>query len=96
MAKRPKKRVVKKLSKSLKKTKKISNKKVDDNILKEALSDINKEISILNKGKKELNKQIRNLDINMDNSRQIEKKLQEKIARLIEKEATLKEKSKKI
>ena len=50
----------------------------------------------MNKKKKELNTQIKNIDINMDDSRQIEKSFQEKIARLIEKEATLKEKSKKM
>ena len=96
MGKNLKKKVTEKLSKTNKKTKKISDAKGNNWILKEALSDINKEISSLNKIKKELNTQIRSLDINMDNSRQIEKKLQEKIARLIEKEASLKEKSKKI
>ncbi len=65
-------------------------------MLKEAIDDINREISNVNLQKKKLNQQIENMDTDLESSRRAERKLQEKIAELMEKEAFLKEKKKKI
>jgi len=88
---------IKKTSTNLKKVSKDKLKKVQKkNMLAEAISDISQEISQVNLLKKTLNKQIESVDVGLEDSREVEKKLQEKIASLLQKEASLKEKKKRI
>ena len=65
-------------------------------MIKEALADINKEILNINREKRNLNKQIKGVDTDLGTSRKFERDLQQKIAKLLEKEAFLKEKKKGI
>ena len=65
-------------------------------MIREALRDLNREILIIRKQKIDLNNQIRGADKNLDNFIAIEKSLQKKIAELGNKEASLKERKKKI
>jgi len=60
-------------------------------IIKEALGDLNREISNISKEKNKLKAQIKNADKNLQGFIGSEKELQYKIAQLIEKEASLKE-----
>lgn len=69
---------------------------VKKSLIKEALGDINREILNISKEKKSLNDQIQNADKNLENFRNFEKRLQQKIAALLEREAILKEKKKAI
>ncbi|MFA4952832.1 MAG: hypothetical protein WC584_01265 [Candidatus Pacearchaeota archaeon] len=59
-------------------------------MLREALVDINREILELNRQKKAIGFEIRNIDKSLSNSRETEKSLQQKIAKLIEREASFK------
>ena len=65
-------------------------------LLKEAIEDINREINNINKEKKQLNDQIKDADKNLENYRQFEKELQQRIAKLLEREAFLKDKKKRV
>ncbi|MEK6897748.1 MAG: hypothetical protein AABX28_00135 [Nanoarchaeota archaeon] len=76
--------------------KKKSDTIIKKSLIKEALGDINSEILNINKEKKNLNDQIQNADKNLENFRNFEKRLQQKIAALLEREAILKENKKAI
>ena len=80
-------------------TKKSGSKKSStskQNMVSEALGDLEREIKTLNSEKKKLADHINKIDLNLESSREKERELQEKIARLAEKEANLKQKKKKI
>jgi chromosome segregation ATPase len=80
-----------------KEMKKVSKpKNVQKNMIKEALADINREILNISLEKKKLNKQIKGVDTDLDKSIGFEKNLQQEIAKLVEKEASLKEKKKRV
>ena len=76
--------------------KKSKNPRAKRGMLKEALADLSNEISNINKNKKMLNDQIKNADKSLESFRKFETKLQQKIANLLEREALLKERKKKI
>ena len=73
-----------------------SVKKAKRGMLKEAVSDLNKEISSIGKEKKLLNAQINNADRDLKNFKSFQAKLQKKIELLAKREDTLKEKRKQI
>jgi len=75
----------------MKKEKKSGEKNV---LLKEAILDIDKELIRLNKDKSSLKRQISGIDVNVGDAQKLEKELQERIARLLEKEAGLIERKK--
>ncbi len=64
------------------------------NLVKEAEADIDKEINSINSEKKSLNEEIKNTDKTLEDYRQYEKQLQQRIAKLLEREAVFKEKRK--
>ncbi len=78
------------------KTKISKQKPVKKSMIKEALADIDKEILNINLEKKNIDKQIKGVDTDLDTSREFEKNLQQKIANLLGEEASLKEKRKRI
>ena len=67
--------------------------KVKRSMIGEALLDINQEISNITKDRKKLEKQISTSSISIDKAREAQKALQEKIADLLSREASLKEKN---
>ena len=94
-SKKPKKKKVKSKKSTIKK-KKETNTEKKKNILGDAIADINREIANIAVQKKKLNEQIGNADKGLELSRAAERKLQQKIARLLEQEASLREKKKEI
>ena len=58
-------------------------------LLREAILDIDKELKKLDKDKDNLKNQISRIDRNVEDSQSLEKQLQERIAKLLEKEAEL-------
>jgi len=70
--------------------------KVQKSMIKEALLDINQEISNIIKDRKNLEKQISSSSLSIDKAREAQKQLQEKIAKLLSKEAALKEKNSRL
>ena len=68
----------------------------DKSMIREALTDLSKEISNINKQKRKLNDQMKSGDKTLDTYREFEKQLQQRIAKLMEREAFLREKRKKI
>ena len=85
---------------SKKKSAGLLNPKIDKNALKGVLAEIEKEISCLNKAKKQMETKIRDLSKGVVNARitshEIEKKLQKEMAEIVERETELKEKKKEI
>ena len=79
------------------KKKGVKQKKVNPkrSLLQEAILDIDRELSRLSKEKGSLKRQISGIDMSVETARSLEKKLQERIAKLLEKEAALTEKKKK-
>ena len=65
-------------------------------LLREAVSDLDKEISRIRRDKAALNFELKNIDDSLDNAQQLERRLQEKISRLENKEAEFVEKRKKL
>ncbi len=96
--KKTKKKVTKKTTKKRKSKMKVDemSPKMNQGMLKEAIDDINREIARINLQKRKLNQQISDADSGLELSRRAEKRLQDKIADLLEKEASLKEKKKRI
>jgi prefoldin subunit 5 len=66
------------------------------NDLREAIEDVDKEIAGINKERKKLNEEGGKTDKSLEDYRQFERRLQQKIAKLLEREAALKEKRKGI
>ena len=81
----------KKRMKVKKKNKSVSEKK---GMIKEAISDIDREIVNINKQKTRLNQQIKSSDKTLMDYRQFEENLQKRIAKLIQREASLRDKKK--
>lgn len=75
----------------MKKEKGVVDKK---SLLREAIVDIDRELARLNKEKGSLRRQIGSIDSEVGSSQELEKKLQEKIAVLLKREAALSEKKK--
>lgn len=71
-------------------------KRKPDRLVPEAIKDLNKEIIRIRKERTSLNLNLRNIDSSLENARDIEKKLEEKIAELEAKEAKLKDKAKRL
>lgn len=65
------------------------NKTEKSGMLKEAVSDLDKEINQIRKDKSALNSELKNLDDGLDNAEQIEKRLKNKIAALEMKETEM-------
>jgi len=61
-------------------------------LLKEAIKDINRELTLLKNGRADFKRQISNIDLGVYNSRNMEEQLKKKIAKLLEKEAKLNKK----
>ena len=92
-----KKKVNKAKHSKTKSSKKISKKIArDKGMIREALTDLSKEISNINKQKRKLNDQTKSGDKTLETYREFEKQLQQKIAKLTEREAFLRDKRKKI
>ena len=70
--------------------------KAKKSMIKEALLDINQEISNIIKDRKNLDKQISSSSISIDKAREAQKALQEKIASLLAREASMKEKNSRL
>lgn len=71
-------------------------KKQKEPVFKEAITDLQKELSALGKEKADLQKRLQSIDTGISSSERTEKELKDRIARLIKKEANLNEKKKGI
>lgn len=69
-------------------------KKGSSKLLKEAISDVNKEIRVLGTEKTSLKREFTDVETKIEGAQGREKKLQECVGKLIEKEASLKKKEK--
>ncbi len=65
-------------------------------LVREAVSDLDKEINRIRRDRAALNFELKNIDDSLDNAQQLERRLKEKISRLDTKEAELAEKRKKL
>lgn len=85
-----------KIKKKKGKTVKLDKKLGGAELVKEAVSDLDREINKIRKNKSGLNSELRNLDQSLDNAKQLEKKLQAKITNLESQELDLVDKKKSL